>query len=80
MPMDSPSIKTSAWSARVMGLVRKKKPSVMWKSEREVTIVLADMSAMIGFVLLSQDKKDSVSDVVRRWFRFSKRAEHGKRV
>jgi hypothetical protein len=30
--------------------VRKKKPSVMWKRQREVMIVLPDISAMIGSV------------------------------
>lgn len=47
MPIDSPRINTSAWSATVMGLVRKKKPSMTWKRQREVRIVLADMSAMV---------------------------------
>lgn len=48
IPMDSPRRKTRAWSDTVMGLVRKKKARVMWKSEREVRMVLADMSAMVG--------------------------------
>lgn len=48
MPIASPSMNTSAWSATVPGLVRKKKPRVMWKSDREVRIVFAEMSAMAG--------------------------------
>lgn len=46
--MDWPRIQTKAWSATVMGFVRKKKPRVMWKSEREVRIVVADISAMFA--------------------------------
>lgn len=38
------------WSARVAGLVRKKKPRVRWKRQIEVMIVLADMSAMVAVV------------------------------
>lgn len=49
--MDSPRAQTRAWSAMVMGLVRKKKPRVMWKSESEVMIVFADMRAMLAFWL-----------------------------
>ena len=49
--MASPRIYTRAWSATVMGFVRKKKPSVMWKSDRDVMMVLADMSAMATAVL-----------------------------
>jgi hypothetical protein len=30
--------------------VRKKKASVMWKSEREVMIVAAEMSAILTFI------------------------------
>lgn len=44
--MDSPRAQTRAWSAMVMGFVRKKKPRVMWKSESEVMIVFADMRAI----------------------------------
>lgn len=47
-PIDSPSKKTTAWSATVAGLVRKKKPRVMWKRQREVRMVRAEMSAMVG--------------------------------
>jgi hypothetical protein len=47
MPMDSPMIYTSAWSAIVPGLVRKKKPKVIWNSDTEVMIVLAEISAMM---------------------------------
>ncbi len=53
-PMDSPSRNTTAWSATVPGLVRKKKPRVMWKRQREVRIVLAEMSGMV--VVVSSSK------------------------
>lgn len=46
MPIDSPKIHTIAWSAMVLGFVKKKKARVTWKRQREVRIVLADMSAM----------------------------------
>lgn len=46
-PMASPSTYTTAWSATVPGLVRKKKPKVIWKKEMEVMIVFADMSAIL---------------------------------
>lgn len=46
-PIDSPRIQTRAWSAMVLGLVRKKKPKVRWKREREVMMVLAEMSAIM---------------------------------
>jgi hypothetical protein len=49
-PIASPSIKTRVWSAIVCGFVRKKKASVMWKSEREVMIVAAEMSAILTFI------------------------------
>jgi hypothetical protein len=39
---------TSAWSAIVEGLVRKKKASVMWKRETDVMIVFAEMSAIVA--------------------------------
>lgn len=39
---------TSGKSLMVPGLVRKKKPSVMWKSERDTTMVLDEMSGMLG--------------------------------
>lgn len=48
MPMDSPIIQTSAWSATVMGFVRKKKASMMWNSAREVMMVFAEIRAMMG--------------------------------
>ena len=51
--MASPMTKTSAWSAIVAGLVRKKKARVMWKKESEVRIVFADMSAMMAANSLS---------------------------
>ena len=52
MPMLWPRTCTRIWSLMVLGLVRKKKPRVMWKRQREVRIVLAEMSAMV-VVLLS---------------------------
>jgi hypothetical protein len=48
-PIASPIINTRVWSAMVPGLVRKKKARVMWKSEREVMIVAAEMSAILIF-------------------------------
>jgi hypothetical protein len=41
----------------VTGLVRKKKPSVMWKSEMDVRIVLAEMSAMATVVVEGVGRK-----------------------
>ena len=52
-PIDSPSRDTTAWSATVPGLVRKKKPRVMWKRQSEVRIVRPDMSAMASVRLVS---------------------------
>ena len=48
MPIAPPSMFTSGRSLMVPGLVRKKKPSVMWKSEREVTMVFVEMSGMLA--------------------------------
>jgi hypothetical protein len=45
-------IKTSVWSAIWCGFVRKKKARVMWKREREVIIVAADMSAIFSVLVL----------------------------
>jgi hypothetical protein len=42
-------INTRVWSAIVPGLVRKKKARVMWKREREVIIVAAEMSPILTF-------------------------------
>jgi hypothetical protein len=42
----------------VAGLVRKKKARVMWKKEREVRIVLADIRAMVaGCAAKTQEAK-----------------------
>jgi len=49
--MASPRRKTTAWSAIVLGLVRKKKPRVMWKRQREVRMVRDDMSAIFAVLL-----------------------------
>ena len=46
-PIASPIINTRVWSAIVFGFVRKKKARVMWKSDREVIMVAAEMSAML---------------------------------
>jgi hypothetical protein len=45
-PIASPIINTRVWSAIVFGFVRKKKARVMWKSDSEVIIVAAEMSAI----------------------------------
>lgn len=69
MPKDWPRIQTSAWSATVIGLVRKKKPRVMWKSEREVRIVVADMSAMVrGYSIVSSIRCSLLLLVCRPFF------------
>lgn len=47
-PIDSPRTQTMAWSATDLGLVRKKKPRVMWKRHRDVRIVVPDMRPMVG--------------------------------
>lgn len=44
---------TSVWSAIWCGFVRKKNARVMWKSERDVRIVAADISAIFGFFLVA---------------------------
>lgn len=44
--MASPMMKTRVWSAIVWGEVRKKKARVRWKRERDVMIVLPEMSAI----------------------------------
>jgi len=50
--MASPRRKTTAWSAMVLGLVRKKKPRVMWKRQREVRMVREDMSAIFAVIVV----------------------------
>lgn len=47
MPIDSPMMNTSDWSAIDSGEVRKKKAKVRWKREREVMIVAPEMSAIL---------------------------------
>ena len=47
MPIASPMMKTSVWSDRAPGEVRKKYASVMWNSEREVMIVFPEMSPIL---------------------------------
>lgn len=49
--MASPMTKTRVWSETVLGVVRKKKAMVMWKSDRERMMVAAVMRAifMRGF-------------------------------
>lgn len=41
---------TKAWSAIVAGSVMKKKARVMWKSERDVMIVLAEMKGILAIL------------------------------
>jgi len=48
IPIASPMMKTSVWSAMESGDVRKKKARVMWKSEREVMIVAPEMTAIFA--------------------------------
>jgi hypothetical protein len=45
-PIASPKTNTRVWSAIVAGDVRKKKPSVIWKRDRERMIVFALTTAM----------------------------------
>lgn len=69
-------IKTRVWSAIAPGFVRKKKARVTWKSEREVMIVAAEMTAILkcghGWRkagLLSFFKSDlEVSQIRSCWF------------
>jgi hypothetical protein len=49
-PIASPIMKTRVWSAIVRGFVRKKKASVMWKSDRDVMIVAAEMTAILSLI------------------------------
>jgi hypothetical protein len=51
MPIASPRMYTSAWSAMVAGFVIKKKPKVIWKREMEVRIVRADIRAIVGMAV-----------------------------
>lgn len=48
MPIASPIINTSVWSASAAGDTRKKYASVMWKRDREVMIVFPDMRAILN--------------------------------
>jgi hypothetical protein len=48
MPIASPIMKTSVWSATVDGDVRKKKAKVMWKREMELMMVAPDMRPMVA--------------------------------
>lgn len=50
MPIASPIINTSVWSAIDDGFVRKKKPIVMWKREMELIMVAPDMRPMAAVV------------------------------
>ena len=52
-PIASPIINTSVWSAIVCGFVRKKKASVTWKSDRDVMIVAAEITAILKLCLLN---------------------------
>jgi hypothetical protein len=48
MPIASPMINTSVWSASAAGEVRKKYARVTWKSDREVMIVFPDINAIFA--------------------------------
>lgn len=47
IPIASPIMNTSVWSAIEPGEVRKKKASVTWKSEMDVMIVAPEMTAIL---------------------------------
>ena len=70
IPIASPRMYTSAWSDMVRGFVRKKKPSVMWKREMEVKMVLEDMSAMfVGMRRCDAANRDVFWGVCGVWVR-----------
>lgn len=48
IPIASPIMNTSVWSAIWFGEVRKNHARVTWKREREVIIVAADISAIFA--------------------------------
>jgi len=68
--MASPIIKTSVWSAIACGFVRKKKASVTWKSESEVMIVAAEITAILTLRLLDLENSEDVELFCskRRWW------------
>lgn len=43
MPIASPIMNTSVWSAMEDGFVRKKNPRVMWKRDMELMMVAPEM-------------------------------------
>ena len=69
--MLSPNRYTTAWSDTAAGLVRKKKASVRWKREREVMIVRADMSAILGcFLSFESQIWSSIESRKEKWKAF----------
>lgn len=48
IPMASPIMNTSVWSATVEGAVRKKKAMVMWKREMELMMVAPEIRPMVA--------------------------------
>ena len=56
MPIASPIINTSVWSASAAGDTRKKYASVIWKRETEVMIVFPDMRAILNERYYSAEK------------------------
>jgi len=63
-PIASPIINTSVWSAIVCGFVRKKKASVTWKSESEVMIVAAEITAILTLRWLNLENSEALSSFV----------------
>lgn len=63
MPIASPIINTSVWSAIDDGFVRKKKPMVMWKREMELMMVAPDMRPMAAVVEECQEGGEAVGNV-----------------
>jgi hypothetical protein len=59
MPIASPIMNTSVWSAIVDGDVRKKYAMVIWKREMELMIVAPDIRAIFA-VDVRQMKRDHV--------------------
>lgn len=58
MPIASPIMNTKVWSGMMLGEVRKKKASVIWKSERIVIIVAADMSAIAAVLKKGESQRE----------------------
>lgn len=63
MPIASPIINTSDWSAMEDGDVRKKKARVMWKREMELMMVAPDMRPMAAAVEELSDDDDDGEEI-----------------